>query len=181
MAGYRYKLIKFILLIVLLVTILQCSNKTVAELPKNILGISVGMNKDDAERRLREIGKFSRDEVKQQQVWSVRDDPHFGSVAVGYDNDNRVRYIAGIAKAKGGEPMRFSQVGDVSAAKAEIVEPNHKYVWEVPEKNGNPAHTVIAQGNNADYLAMLTFVNSASKNEGDEEEEEERKEREERK
>ena len=181
MVGYFRKPIKLTLFIVLLLTILQCSNKTGSELPKDILGVSVGMSRDDAERQLRQIGKFSREEAGRQQLWLVREDGHFGSVAVGYDNENRVRYVAGIAKAKGGEPMRFSQVGDVKSAKAEIVEPSHKYVWEVPEKNGSPAHTIIAQGGSAEYLAMLTFVNSASKNEENEEEEEERREREERK
>lgn len=182
MAGYFSKLIKFTCFVVFLLTVLQCSHKTVSESPKDILGISVGMSRDSAEHRLREIGKFSRDDVKQQQLWLVRDDPHFGSLAIGYDKENRVRYVAGIAKVKGGELMRYSQVGDIADAKAEIVEPNHKYVWEVPaEENGNPGQTIIAQGNNADYLSMLTLVNSSDKKEEDEEEEEERGEKAERK
>lgn len=171
----------FLLLLPLVLAFGDCARKGAsADLPKDILGVGVGMSKEDAEHRLREIGKFSRDDVKNQQLWFVRDDPHFGSLAVGYDKENRVRYVAGIAKVKGGELMRFSQVGDVKSAKAEIVGPNHKYVWDVPAANSKPAQTIIAQGNNADYLSMLTLAGSSA-GENEEDEEEERREKEERK
>lgn len=168
------------ILFVLLLTTIQCATKATSppNLPDNILGIKPGMSKDDAEKRLRDIGKFSRDEVKRQQVWSLRDDPHFGYVGIGYDKENQVQYITAIAKIKGGQLMRFTEVGDIKAAKEEIAGANHRYIWEVPAREGGFPYSVIAQGNNADYLSLFTLVKPEDKNE---EEEEERGEKEERK
>jgi len=72
---------------------LQCSAKIAPNLPKDILGISVGMNKADAQRRLEEIATFESEGRKVGQLWRLKNDPHFSSVAVDYDKENRVRFV----------------------------------------------------------------------------------------
>lgn len=163
--------VSIFLLLMLVVFASSCSSSTAtANLPKDVLGISIDMSKDDAERRLREIGKFSRNDVKRQQVWSVRDNPHFGYIAIGFDRENRVSYVSAIAKIVDGKPMRFAEVGDIKTAKAEIVGANHRYEWEVPARDGSPPHSVIVLGNNADNLSMLTLAKFVVGKEEDEEE-----------
>ena len=155
--------------------VLQCGGKTAnASLPREIFGISPGMSKDDAVRHLKEIGKLSREEEKRQQVWSIKDDPSFGYLAVGYDRENQVQYVTAFTKPKDGQVKRFDEIGDLTAAKKEVAGPNHRYIWEVPPQNGNSEYSVVAQGDNADHLSMLTITKPRS---FEEEEEEERNER----
>lgn len=167
-----------VFVVVLLITI-QCASKSASapDLPDNILGIKLGMNKEDAEKHLKEIGKFSRDEAKRQQIWSLNNDPHFGYLALGYDKENQVRYVAAFAKPKGGKLMRFDEVGGLKLAKEEIVGEFHRYTWEVPAQKENSSYSVIAQGNNLDYLSMFTLAKPQNKGDEEEEEEHERKER----
>lgn len=167
------KKIIYVFSVLLVLSLIQCATKSalVTSLPDNILGIKIGMPKEDAEKHLREIGKFSRDETKRQQVWLLRDDPHFGSVGIGYDKENRVQYVTAIAKPKDSNSMRFTEVSDIKTAKEEIVGTNHRYTWEVPARDGKAPYTIIAQGTNPDYLSLLTLVNQEDKVEEDEEEE----------
>ncbi len=178
MKKHSGKLSKLSIFIVLLLVTTQCANKSAptSGLPDNILGIKLGMSKENAETRLKEIGKFSRDEEKNQQIWSLNNNPHFGYVAVGFDTENQVRYVAAFAKPKGGTLMRFDEVGDLKAAKEEVTGEFHRYTWEVPAEHENFSYSVIAQGNNSDYLSMFTLAKPQNKDE-EEEEERERKER----
>ncbi len=165
----------FSCLIVLSLVFLQCGGtKPINILPSDILGISPGMSKDDAVRHLKEIGKLSREEEKQQEVWSLKDNPAYGYLAVGYDRENQVRYITAFAKPKDGQAKRFDEIGDLKQAKAEVAGANHRYIWEVPPQDGISEYSVIAQGNNADHLSMLTITKPRS---NEEEEEEERREK----
>lgn len=138
-------------------TVTQCASKTAPDLPKDILGINIGMNKEDAEQRLREIGKFERADRKRQQVWSLRNNPHFVYLSIGYDENDQVRYVTAIAKPKGGQPMRYSDVGDISTAKKEIVEPNYRYIWQVPANENALSYHVIVQGTQPEVLSLYTL------------------------
>jgi len=52
------------------------------EVRREILGIRLDMTKEEVEKRLKEIGKFVRDERKQQQVWEAKD-KSFSHIIVG--------------------------------------------------------------------------------------------------
>lgn len=164
--------------VVVLLTLMQCATKnaSVASLPKDILGISVGMSKENAEQHLREIGKFMREESKRQQVWILNNNLSFGYIALGYDENNQVRYVTAIAKPKDGKPMFFKDIGDLSAAKEEIAGPNYRYTWQVPANENNSGYAVTAQGANAEFLSLYTL---SKPNSSEKESEEESKEREE--
>jgi hypothetical protein len=59
------KISGLVIFVVVLLLTTQCATKTVPapNLPKDILGISVGMSKADAQKRLEEIAQFEREDV----------------------------------------------------------------------------------------------------------------------
>lgn len=165
--------------ILLLFVLTECAfKKNVSEsaLPKDILGINVGLSKDEAEKRLNQIGQMQREEQNRQQVWLLKKDAHYGYLALGYGEDNRVNYVAAIAKPKGGEPVFYKNIGDLSAAKREITGPNYRYTWTVSDEPDESDLYVIAQGKNAEFLSLLTISKSLKpESEVEENEREERR------
>ena len=138
----------------------QCaSNPTSAkELPQDILGISVGMNKEDAQKRLEEIAEFESEGRKTGQLWRMKNDPHFKHIAVGYDADNRVRFVtAFVDKATAKERIRFTDVGDLKQAKQEIVAQHRRYIWEVPSIDGKPAYFVNIYGDEPEFVSHYSL------------------------
>src|SRR5436190_10846553 len=98
-----------------------------------ILGLRIGMEKAAARARLNEISEFVRNEGRNQEIWKVKDASRFAEVAVGY-SDDKIRYVtAFVNKTQAKDLIPFSGVGDLRSAKAEIMEPHHRYVWDVPE------------------------------------------------
>ena len=135
----------------------NCAN-TSAKLPQDISGISIGMEKAAAEQRLSEIAVFEREESKRQQIWRVKDDARFNYIAVGYDEKNQIRYVtAFVDKETEKEKIHFSDVGDLTRAKAEIVAPFHRYIWEVATNEGKPAYQVIVNGDNAEFVTIYSL------------------------
>ncbi len=139
------------------------------------MGVSVGMNKESVEARLRSIGKFLRDDGKGEQVWLVNDNPSFGHVAIGYDENDQIRYITAIAKITGGQPMLFSDVGDLTTARQEIAGPNRRYTWEIAANGSNSGYQVIAQGVGGEAVSLYTLSRPISPNQKTDENKEENK------
>jgi hypothetical protein len=149
----------------------QCANHSQSAVnpPRDILGISIGMNKQDASRRLEEIAVFERDERKRQQVWKMKDASRYSHVAVGYDEKDQIRYItAFVDKALAKERIRFTDMGDLSKAKKEIVKPHHRYTWEVPAIEGKPGYFVTAYGSEPEFLSSCSLSKTITANESKE-------------
>lgn len=166
---------------VLLLLLLVCGAasscaKSALNLPKDILGVAVGMDKASAEARLREIAKFDREERDHKQVWHLKDDSRFNTLAVGYDAENRVRYVAGIFNESGANKMRYADVGDLSRSQQEVSQGSYKYVWDAAASGASPAYQVILLGNKPEYPMVLT-LNKTGVSDSEEEEEREREER----
>ena len=161
---------KIYILLCVLFAITNCAGETASgnNLPNNILGIKLGMTEQEAKNRLQEIGKFTRVEPKRQQIWALKDNSRFGYVAVGFDKENKVHYVSAIAAPKSREKMRYTEIGDLSAAKAEIAKPNYIYTWTIPAANGNSPYMILARGTNAEYLNTYTISKPVG---GDDEEE----------
>lgn len=136
---------------------IQCATKPAVEPPKDILGISMGMAKADAQKRLEEIAVFERDDRRQQQVWKLKDDSRYSNLALGYDKNDQIRYITVFASSAENR-IRFSEVGDLSAAKEEITKPHYKYTWTVPESERNPAYVVTAYGTEPEFLLSYSLM-----------------------
>ena len=159
-------------LILLMLAGIQCATRSATEPPRDILGIGIGMTRADVQKRLEEIAFFERSERKNQQVWRLKDDPHYSHLAVGYDANNQIRYITAFAdKAKTQIP--FSDIGNLSKAKKEIIEQHHTYVWEVPATGASPAYFVNVYGDNPKFLTTCSLSKKSTPNKSEAEEEEE--------
>jgi hypothetical protein len=153
---------KFLCLITACLISFSCNSKT-PDLPKEILGLHIGMPKNEAQKILRQIAVFDRDEQKNQQVWRLKDDPRFGYLAVGYDQEDRIRYISAfVNKSTVKEKVSFQEIGDLNKAKKEIIKPHYRYIWDVPARDDRPAYQVIAYGDNPDFLTILSLNSSSS-------------------
>ena len=148
-------------LVLAIASLMGCSSRPPAVLKGDLLGIRVGMPKADAQKRLEEIAVLETELKKRQQIWNLKDDPHFLSLAVGYNAEDRIRYITGFVekdKAKAKKRIRFTEVGDISKAKQEISEPHFRYIWEVPASDAAPAHQVVLYGDQKDFVSFYTLV-----------------------
>jgi hypothetical protein len=163
------------ILIVLVLAVSQCAVKQPAtELPRDILGISVGMNRAAAEPRLKEIGKLIRLEKKRQEIWTLKSDPRFGHLVVGYDKEDKIRYVSAFAKPKDGTPVKPSEIGNLSEARHESVQASYSYIWQAPARDGKPPYVVTVLGNQPEILSQLSLSNVIDENAPKEEEEEEK-------
>lgn len=162
------------ILIVLILAVNQCAVKKASELPRDILGISVGMNKDSAETRLKEIAKLTRLEKKQQEIWTLKSDPRFGHLVVGYDKENKIRYVTAFAKPKDGTPVRPDEIGNLSEAKHESVQSSYSYVWEAPARDDKPAYVVTVRGSQPERLSQFSLSTVIDENAAKDEEGEEK-------
>jgi hypothetical protein len=114
-----------------------------------IMGISLDMKRDTALARLKLIGRFEKDAGKRQEVWTVND-ARISHLLVGYDADNRVRYVTAIARTDGPR-IRYHEVADLKSAQRSDAAGNHKFTWEIEERRGE-SFILIARGRDAQYL-----------------------------
>lgn len=114
-----------------------------------IMGISLDMKRDAALVRLKSIGSLEKETRKRQEVWSVKD-TRISHLLVGYDADNRVRYVTAIARTDGPR-IRYQEVADLKSAQRSIAPGNHKFTWEIEGRRGHD-FVLIARGHDAQYL-----------------------------
>src|SRR5215813_2299307 len=115
-----------------------------------IMGISLDMKHDDAVARLKSIGSLEKEQRKRQEVWALKD-PRISHLLVGFDADNRVRYVTAIARTDGPR-IRYQEVADLKSAQRSSTQGNHKFTWEIEERRGQSAFILIARGHDAQYL-----------------------------
>jgi hypothetical protein len=114
-----------------------------------IMGISLDMKRDEALVRLKSIGSLKREARKQQEVWAIKD-PRISHLLVGYDAENRVRYVTAIARTDGPR-IRYHEVADLKSAQRNDTPGNHKFTWEIERRRGE-SFILIARGRDAQYL-----------------------------
>lgn len=153
----------------------QCAKsiESAIKQPRDVMGIYVGMEKDAATRRLAEIAKLKETNRKQGQLWTIRvEDTRLSDIGVAYDKENRVRFVtAFIDKQKARERIRYSDLGDLTAAKTEIVGNNKRYLWEVPARDGRPGYFVDAHGDEPDFVSFYVLAKKTAAGEKPEEDE----------
>jgi hypothetical protein len=115
-----------------------------------IMGISLEMNRDNARARLKSIGSLEKEDRKRQEVWAVKDS-RISHLLVGYDADNRVRYVTAIARTDGPK-IRYQEIADLKSAKSSHTQGNHKFTWEIEERRGKESFILIARGHDPKYL-----------------------------
>jgi len=112
-----------------------------------IMGISLDMKQDNAVARLKAIGNLERETRKRQEVWAVKD-VRISHLLVGYDADNRVRYVTAIARTDGPR-IRYQEVADLKSAQRSVTPGNHKFTWAI---EGRHSFILVARGHDAQYL-----------------------------
>jgi hypothetical protein len=144
-------MIRTINLSLLLVVIVSLSGIAFAGTPQpEIMGISLGMSRDDARAHLKSIGSLERETRKRQEVWAIKDD-RVSHLLVGYDPEFRVRYVTAIARS-GGPRIRYNEVADVRSGELAQNQGNYRLTWQIAARSGHSAYVLIAHGHDPDYL-----------------------------
>lgn len=142
---------RIITLSLVLIAVLGVSAVVFAGTPQpQIMGISLGMSRDDARTHLKSIGSLQRETRKRQEVWTIRDD-RISHVLVGYDPEFRVRYVTAIARTDGPR-VRYDDVADLKSAQREQNQGNYKLTWQIAARSGHSAYVLIAHGHDPEYL-----------------------------
>jgi hypothetical protein len=126
------------------------ANAAAGRLQPQIMGIALSMSRDDARARLQSLGSLEREDRKRQEVWAIKD-PRISHLLVGYDAENRVRYVTALART-GATRIRYDEVADPKRAQRQQVQGNYRFTWEVEERRGQFAYVVIAHGRDPQYL-----------------------------
>ena len=115
-----------------------------------IMGISLDMSRDAALARLKAIGNLEKEDRKRQEVWAVKDS-RISHLLVGYDADNRVRYVTALARTDGPR-IRYQEIANLKSAQQSHTQNNHKFTWEVAARRGHTGYLLIARGHDPLYL-----------------------------
>ncbi len=151
----------------LLLLIFSNVKNTVAKTKHEVLGIKIGMNRDDARRRLEKLGKLEKEESKQQEVWKLTDEPQYAYIIIGFNREKtEVRFITAKAR-ENGKRVRYGDVLNLKKAKQTGSTNNYKYVLEVPGRGKSPGYIVTARGQNPDYLTYFSIKKLDGKEEID--------------
>lgn len=162
--------IKSSILLLSLLLFTQCS-KSVPESSKNILGVSIGMNKTEAERHLREVGQLERVEEKRQEVWVLPENTRYSRVALGYDGDDKIRYVTAFARHQENvTEIRYEDFGNLQSARQNVFMAGKEYVWEVPAQNEQSGYFIIIRGNDPTYALTASLMQSGAVKESEEDE-----------
>ena len=128
-----------------------------ANLQDHVLGLRIGMSREDVHRRLKLMGTFEREERGRQEVWTLARESRFDSVLVGFDADFRVRYVTAIAR-EGGRRMRYNELAPIKDARAENANGAYtRYTWEVKPDKQHPGYFLIAEGRDPEYLKSFSI------------------------
>ena len=126
---------------------------------RDILGVHLEMTKEEAAKRLAEIGTFERDERKQQVIWQVRD-PSFSHVIIGLSKEGRLRYVTAVARTDT-EATRvpYGSIGELKSAR-QTGDPainNFRYEWSLPALKDQPEAVVQALGRDPEFLSTYSL------------------------
>lgn len=128
-----------------------------ASLQDHVLGLRIGMTREDVHRRLKRMGTLEREERGKQEVWTLAREPQFASVLVGFDADFRVRYVTAIAR-EGGRRLRYSELAPIQEARAENANGAYtRYTWEIKPDKKSAGYFLIAEGRDPEYLKSFSI------------------------
>ncbi len=135
------------------------SSSSAQDLKRDILGVHLGMTREEARKRLEEIGTFEREERKQQEIWRVRD-ASFSHVIIGLSKEGKLRYVTAIARNDAdAKRLPYSSIGDVSWAR-QAGDPainNYRFEWTLPAATDQPGTLVVAVGRDPEFLSTYSL------------------------
>jgi hypothetical protein len=132
--------------------LLAAACSTAVEPKPEILGVRLGMSREEAHARLQEIGKFEKEERRQQEVWRLTGDPNYSHLMVAYNKQyTSVRYVTAVANEQG-RRLRYADVVDPARARLESTQANRTYTQEIPARSGQPGFVAKVLGDDPTYL-----------------------------
>ena len=135
-----------------------------------ILGVRLGMTREEAHARLQTIAKLEKEERKQQEVWRLDGDPSYTHLMVAFDKEHAsVRYVTAVANEQG-RRVSYAEVMSLDGARLESTPASRTYVREFPERAGRPGFIAKAIGADPTYLKYYSVERSDSEGEGEDEE-----------
>jgi hypothetical protein len=141
---------KRIFCLCLLVALAGLASAAQAKVKPEIMGISLEMGREAAQARLKALGQLEKEDRKRQEVWAIKD-RRISHLLVGYDGENRVRYVTAIARTDGPR-IRYQEIAELKSAQRSNYQGNYRFTWEIPERRGQFAFVVIAHGRDPHFL-----------------------------
>src|SRR5437763_6622095 len=154
-----------ILLLTATLASLWCATKLP---PPEILGIRLGMPYPQAHAKLMQLGEF-KNQDEGQEVWTLRSDPHYQTLIVGFDRERRVRYVTALADPKR-KAVDYSDVADVHSATSSGQPGNLVFTWKARDQKSHIDYLAIAKGSDQHRLSSYSVKRLMANNEETEEE-----------
>jgi len=137
--------------------LLATACSTAVEPKPEILGVRLGMSREEAHARLQEIGKLEKEERKQQEVWRLTADPSYSHLMVAYNKDyTAVRYVTAVASEQGSR-VPYADVLDLGTARLESTQASRSYTQETPAHAGRPGFVTKAIGTDPTHLKYYSI------------------------
>ena len=163
----------FLAVFLLCLFILGCSKLPKTESKSDILGIRINMSKENAHKRLNEIGRLEKEESKQQEVWTLNNDPSYSNLIVAFTReDPAVRFVTAKAR-EDGTRVRYSEVLDLEKSQQIGSANNYKYIQEFPADEKTSGYSIIASGKDQNFLTYLSLKDLTPSESEEEEEDDE--------
>jgi hypothetical protein len=132
--------------------LLAAACATSSEPKPEILGVRLGMSREEAHARLQEIGKLEKEERKQQEVWRLEGDPSYSHLMVAYNKEyTSVRYVTAVANEQG-RRVSYADVINIGSARLESSQSSRTYTQETPARADQPSFITKAIGADPTYL-----------------------------
>lgn len=140
--------------------VLTAGNALGKEPPEDLLGVSLGMAKEEVQKRLGKLGELDMNKEGPggaKQFWKLRD-RRYAWLAVRFDADMRVEWVSAFARQdKGRRPVRYRDIGNVRQAQ---LLGKYIYMWVVRKGAGEEDYAVTARGNDPEILSALLLYHT---------------------
>ncbi|HEX8560192.1 MAG TPA: hypothetical protein VF668_18995 [Pyrinomonadaceae bacterium] len=147
---------KIVTVCCLLLLAAACSKPAAQEEP-GILGVRLGMSREEAHARLQKIGKLEKQERKQQEVWRLEGDPSYTHLMVAYNKGyTAVRYVTAVANEQG-RRVPYADVVNLNGARLDSTQATRTYTQEAPASDGRPGFITRAIGADPTYLQYYSI------------------------
>lgn len=135
-----------------------CGGGGAAGEPKpEVMGLRLGMSRQEAHARLGELGRLEKEERKQQEVWKLAADPTYSHLIVAYNKEyTSLRFVTAVARDDG-RRVRYADVLDTGRAQRAEAGSTVTYVLEVAATGAQPRFQVRLVGNDPDFLKYYSI------------------------
>ena len=150
--------------------LLNTACATAVEPKPEILGVRLGMSREEAHARLQTVGRLEKEERRQQEVWRLTGDPNYSHLMVAYNKEyTSVRYVTAVANEQG-RRVPYAEVMNLDGARLESSPASRTYLQEFPERAGRPGFIAKAIGADPTYLKYYSVERSDSEGEDEDDE-----------